>query len=452
MDPPQLQGGKSEDSHEFFTTCRELLEIVGLAELHGVRYATLQLVGPARECWRTYSRALPVKSPPVTWEKFSSAFHRRFIPWSVREECYLRFENLRQDLLYVTEYEARFCQLFRHALAIIPDETKRIRRFVRGLTFSIRSAVFRASREGASVQYIVSAAKEEELMERKELRDLKSARTSDHMMRHCTSQRGLGRPQPNSSFQTRPLKPLGRGHGRVQSGRGGRVSSSGVAAQQSGCRGTTQAGDGRGGHFYTFSGKPKEETFDADITSMSCLSPYHVVLDCNAKTLALAILGVPRVEWKGASGSYPSKVISFICAQRLVEKGYLPYLDFLQNTSFKTPHMDSVPMVQEFPNVFSYDLPGVPPDRDIDFALDLAPDTKPIYVPPYCMAPGASLFSKIKLRFGYHQLKIRVSDIPRQLFGLEEGVDFTVYCDASGFGLGGVLMQKGKVIAYASRH
>ena len=33
----------------------------------------------------------------------------------------------------------------------------------------------------------------------------------------------------------------------------------------------------------------------------------------------------------------------------------------------------------------------------------------------------------------------------------EEGVDFTVYSDASGFGLGGVFMQKGKVIAYASR-
>ena len=33
----------------------------------------------------------------------------------------------------------------------------------------------------------------------------------------------------------------------------------------------------------------------------------------------------------------------------------------------------------------------------------------------------------------------------------EEGVDFTVYCDASGVSLGGVLMQKGKVIAYDSR-
>lgn len=32
----------------------------------------------------------------------------------------------------------------------------------------------------------------------------------------------------------------------------------------------------------------------------------------------------------------------------------------------------------------------------------------------------------------------------------EEGVDFIIYCDTFGVGLGCVLMQKGKVIAYAS--
>uniref|UniRef100_M1AQZ0 Zinc finger protein 7 n=1 Tax=Solanum tuberosum TaxID=4113 RepID=M1AQZ0_SOLTU len=37
MDPPQLQGGNMEDVHEFLTTCREFLEVVGLAESHGVR-------------------------------------------------------------------------------------------------------------------------------------------------------------------------------------------------------------------------------------------------------------------------------------------------------------------------------------------------------------------------------------------------------------------------------
>ena len=61
----------------------------------------------------------------------------------------------------------------------------------------------------------------------------------DHLMRQCTSQRVRGGPRPNSSFYTRPPVQQGRGRGRVQSGRGDRVSSSGVASQQSGGRGAT---------------------------------------------------------------------------------------------------------------------------------------------------------------------------------------------------------------------
>ena len=117
----------------------------------------------------------------------------------MREESRLRFESLRQDGLSVTEYEARFFQLSRHALAIIPNETERIHRFVRGLTFSIRSAVFRESREGASFQSIVSVAKEAELMEIEELRDPKIARISGQF--HCASSRGRGSQRVCDSFQ-----------------------------------------------------------------------------------------------------------------------------------------------------------------------------------------------------------------------------------------------------------
>ena len=56
------------------------------------------------------------------------------------------------------------------------------------------------------------------------------------------------------------------------------------------------------------------------ILDMDWLSPYEAVLDCNAKTVTLALPGVSRVEWKSVSGSYPSKVISFIRAQRMVER------------------------------------------------------------------------------------------------------------------------------------
>ena len=124
------------------------------------------------------------------------------------------------------------------------------------------------------------------------------------------------------------------------------------------------------------------------ILGMDWLSHYHAVLDCNAKTVTLAMPGVPRVEWKSVSGSYPSKVISFIRAKRLVERGCLSYLAFIRDTSVEPPPTNSFPVVQEFLDVFPSDLPGVPPDRDIDFAIDLEPGTKPISIPPYRMAPA----------------------------------------------------------------
>ena len=66
----------------------------------------------------------------------------------------------------------------------------------------------------------------------------------------------------------------------------------------------------------------------------------------------------------------------------------MSYLDFIRDTSIEQPPIDSVPVVQEFPDVFPSDLPGVPPDRDIDFAIDLEYGTKPISIPPYRMAPA----------------------------------------------------------------
>ncbi|XP_069145596.1 uncharacterized protein [Solanum lycopersicum] len=93
------------------------------------------------------------------------------------------------------------------------------------------------------------------------------------------------------------------------------------------------------------------------ILGMDWLSPYHVVLDCNAKTVTLAMPVILRVEWKSASGSYPSKVISFIRAQKLVERGCLSYLAFIRDSSIEPPPMDSIPVVQEFLDVFPSDLP-----------------------------------------------------------------------------------------------
>ena len=56
--------------------------------------------------------------------------------------------------------------------------------------------------------------------------------------------------------------------------------------------------------------------------------------------------------------------------------------------------MEGVPVVNEYPDVFPEKLPGMPPDRDIEFVIDLVPGTAPIAKRPYRMA--ASELSELK--------------------------------------------------------
>ncbi|XP_070026062.1 uncharacterized protein [Nicotiana sylvestris] len=119
------------------------------------------------------------------------------------------------------------------------------------------------------------------------------------------------------------------------------------------------------------------------IMGIDWLSPYHIILDFHAKTVTLAMLELPILEWKGSSVSTSSRVISFLEARHMVEKGYLTYLAYVRDTTPESLMIDSVPVVREFANVFPSDLPGMPPNRDID----LAPRTKPVSIPPYHMAP-----------------------------------------------------------------
>ena len=52
-----------------------------------------------------------------------------------------------------------------------------------------------------------------------------------------------------------------------------------------------------------------------------------------------------------------------------------------------SPDLATIPIVCEFLDVFSKDLPGLPSDRDVEFSIELEPSTAPISRCPYRMAP-----------------------------------------------------------------
>ena len=66
--------------------------------------------------------------------------------------------------------------------------------------------------------------------------------------------------------------------------------------------------------------------------------------------------------------------------------------------SMEAKSLEEVPVVNEYPDVFPGELPGMPPDRDVEFVIDLTPGTSPIAKKPYKMT--ASELTELKKLHG----------------------------------------------------
>ncbi|KAH0777836.1 hypothetical protein KY290_009247 [Solanum tuberosum] len=70
----------------------------------------------------------------------------------------------------------------------------------------------------------------------------------------------------------------------------------------------------------------------------------------------------------------------------MISKGCFYHVVRVMNVDSETPSLESVPVVNEFLEIFPNDLPGIPPKWEMDFGIDHLPDTQPISIPPYKMA------------------------------------------------------------------
>jgi len=74
--------------------------------------------------------------------------------------------------------------------------------------------------------------------------------------------------------------------------------------------------------------------------------------------------------------------------------------------------MVEIPVVCDFPDVFLKDLPGLPPDKDIESKIDLIPGTAPISRRPYRMPPNELAELKKQLQELLEKGLIRPSSSP----------------------------------------
>jgi hypothetical protein len=104
------------------------------------------------------------------------------------------------------------------------------------------------------------------------------------------------------------------------------------------------------------------------ILGMDWLGNHKVLIDCAKKSVKLT--------------TPDRKELEFIAGSVVTAKGIANHAKINQLDA--SPGSE-VPVVNEFPDVFPEELPGMPPDRDIEFVIELKPGTAPIYKTPFMM-------------------------------------------------------------------
>ena len=145
------------------------------------------------------------------------------------------------------------------------------------------------------------------------------------------------------------------------------------------------------------------------ILSIDLLHPHYASVDCRTRIVHFQFPDEPILEWKGSSLAPMGRFISYHKVRMMISKGYLYHLVRVKDSRLENPTPESVLVVCEFPDVFPEDLPGVPPEREIYFGIDLLPDTQPISFCPYRMAPTNLKELKDQLKELLDKLFIRPS-------------------------------------------
>src|SRR5262249_55944325 len=107
------------------------------------------------------------------------------------------------------------------------------------------------------------------------------------------------------------------------------------------------------------------------ILAMDWLSVNHATMDCYRKIIMFKIDGEIKFIFHGGESDSSGNLISAVAARRLLKKSCQGYLAHMKDLNTEISPLQEIPIVREYPNVFLEELPGLPPEREIEFDIEL---------------------------------------------------------------------------------
>ncbi|XP_058217364.1 uncharacterized protein LOC131328436 [Rhododendron vialii] len=414
--PPTFLGDTNPVVAEtWLNEIKMILRTLGITQ-DGDRVAltTYQLKGEARYWWDLMEATHDVDT--MTLAEFETLFLDKYFPTPLRLVKEQEFLNLKQGTMTVTQDAAKFEELSRYALTSIPTEDKKARRFEWGLTTARRAVVAQAFTTYAEVVKCALRLDSEETNFKTRWR--KAIGNTGGPIRTQTSNNNRGRGEPQRNGQNRAT-----------------VQCFNCQAMGHYKRDCPQPQKERNGSF------GNQKTQQPGQASFVKQNPGGPAQQQNGQSKGKQPMGAQQ----GTGG----RIFALQTEEQEPDRSVIQASLQMEETDrmeLGLPHI-----VCEYADVFLEELPGLPPQREIDFSIELQPGTAPISMAPYQMAPaelkelktrlqelldkgfirpstspwGAlALFVKKKegtLRLCYHQLRIQDEDIAKTAFRTRYG-------------------------------
>ncbi|XP_022003252.1 uncharacterized protein LOC110900688 [Helianthus annuus] len=122
------------------------------------------------------------------------------------------------------------------------------------------------------------------------------------------------------------------------------------------------------------------------VVGMDWLSRYHAEIRCEAKVIHVFSPSGARISICGER-KLETKLCTIVEAVKHARNEGKVYLVYVVDTRQKVPEIGEVEVVNEYADVFPDELPGLPPEREVEFRIELNPGAKPVAKAPYRLAP-----------------------------------------------------------------